>query len=132
VLFGAFTPPALERVARWGDGFLSAAPLEYTDQLFRAVERSWQAAGRAGRPRLVAQVNVALGPDAIIDEARAAIRSYYSFGSHTDQVVDSMLTTPERIRHAIAAFAELGADEVMLYCWSRDPDQIDRIADTVS
>ncbi|MFB9840536.1 LLM class flavin-dependent oxidoreductase, partial [Actinoallomurus acaciae] len=56
VLIGAFAPAALERVARWGDGYLCAAPLAMAGGLFRSVERSWSAAGRAGRPRMVAQV----------------------------------------------------------------------------
>jgi alkanesulfonate monooxygenase SsuD/methylene tetrahydromethanopterin reductase-like flavin-dependent oxidoreductase (luciferase family) len=132
VLFGAFRPPALERVARWGDGFLCAAPLEYSDHMFRTVERSWDAAGRSGRPRLVAQVNVALGSESVVDEARAAIRSYCSFDDYADHVVAAMLTTPDGIRKAITAFGDLGADEVMLYCWSGDPDQIDWIADGIS
>ncbi|GAB2840428.1 hypothetical protein GCM10027176_50310 [Actinoallomurus bryophytorum] len=63
VLIGAFRPAALERVARWGDGFLCAAPPAMADGLFRAG---------------------------------------------------------------------LGADEVMLYCWARDPDQVDRLADVVA
>jgi hypothetical protein len=29
----------------------------------------------------------------------------------------------------VSAFAELGADEVILYCWSADPDQVDRLAE---
>jgi alkanesulfonate monooxygenase SsuD/methylene tetrahydromethanopterin reductase-like flavin-dependent oxidoreductase (luciferase family) len=61
VLFGAFRPPALQRVARFGDGFLGAAPPRYLGRLFRTVEGFWAEAGRAGRPRLVAQGNVALG-----------------------------------------------------------------------
>jgi alkanesulfonate monooxygenase SsuD/methylene tetrahydromethanopterin reductase-like flavin-dependent oxidoreductase (luciferase family) len=124
VLFGGFRPAALERVARWGDGFLSAAPLEYTDQLFRAVESSWQEAGRSGKPRLVAQVNIALGPESTVEEAREAIGAYYAFGSYTAEI----LYTPQRIRHAIGVLEDLGADEVMLYCWSTDPGQIERLA----
>ena len=40
VLFGGFTTAALRRVARWGDGFVCAAPLERAGRLFEAVERS--------------------------------------------------------------------------------------------
>ncbi|MGH3394314.1 MAG: LLM class flavin-dependent oxidoreductase, partial [Streptosporangiaceae bacterium] len=73
VLFGGFRPAALERVARWGDGFLAAAPPAWAGNLFRAVEQAWLAAGRAGRPKIVAQVNVALGSPDVIDDARGAI-----------------------------------------------------------
>jgi len=133
VLFGAFAPAAARRVASFGDGLLAAAPPRYTATLFQHVERDWQAAGRPGRPRLVAQVNVALGPDHTVTRARQEIVNYYGFlGSGSpDEMADRMLTTPQRVREAVATFADLGADEVMLYCWATDADQVDRIADAI-
>jgi alkanesulfonate monooxygenase SsuD/methylene tetrahydromethanopterin reductase-like flavin-dependent oxidoreductase (luciferase family) len=133
VLFGGFVPATAERVARWGDGFLGAmfSP-EEMGRFFRTVEKSWQVAGRDGRPRLVAQANVALGPELVVDEARRTIRAYYNFVDYTDRVVNGMLTTAEAIRQAVTAFGDIGADEVMLYCWSTDADQVDRIAETVT
>jgi alkanesulfonate monooxygenase SsuD/methylene tetrahydromethanopterin reductase-like flavin-dependent oxidoreductase (luciferase family) len=128
VLFGAFKKPALERVARWGDGFLAAAPLDFCGNLFRSVEKSWQEAGRTGSPRLVAQVNIAT--ESTVDEARKNLIAYY--GEQAGWAVDRLLVTPSQIRSAITAFGDLGADEVMLYCWSPDPEQVDRIADIVS
>lgn len=138
VLFGAFAPAAARRVARFGDGLIAAAPAGYTATLFRMVEQDWQVAGRPGRPRLVAQVNVALGPDAVVTRARQAIMDYYGFidssegssGTSSD-IAERLLTTPQRVREAIATFADLGADEVMLYCWATDVEQIDRLADAV-
>ncbi|MGW8552793.1 LLM class flavin-dependent oxidoreductase [Streptomyces tubercidicus] len=132
VLFGGFVPAALERVARWGDGFLGAAvPPRHMDGLFRQVEDAWDRAGRTGRPRLLAQVNAALGPEPTLDRARAELRAYYAPHSYTDHVVDGLLTTGEQIRTAIAAFRAIGADEVMLYCWSPDPAQVERLAEAV-
>ena len=65
--------------------------------------------------RLVAQVNVALGPQELIDDARAAMHAYFTFTGIADRMVARMLTTPNEIRDAIVSFADLGADEVMLY-----------------
>ncbi|MFF3438787.1 LLM class flavin-dependent oxidoreductase [Streptosporangium sp. NPDC002721] len=132
ILIGAFAPAALERVARWGDGYLCAAPAGMAGQLMRDVERCWTQEGRPGRPRIVAQANVALGPEDTVRDATEEITSYYGFLGDTTRVVENMLTTPERIREAITAFTDLGADEVMLYCWARDADQVDRLADVVS
>jgi alkanesulfonate monooxygenase SsuD/methylene tetrahydromethanopterin reductase-like flavin-dependent oxidoreductase (luciferase family) len=132
VLFGGFAPRALERVAQWGDGFLSASTVPHTDQLFRAVERSWQAAARTGGPRLVAQLNVALGADDVVTDAQRTIRSYYAFTEYADQIAGSLCTTSGGLRDAVAAFGDIGADEVMLYCWASDPDQVDRVADAIS
>jgi alkanesulfonate monooxygenase SsuD/methylene tetrahydromethanopterin reductase-like flavin-dependent oxidoreductase (luciferase family) len=131
VLFGAFAPAAARRVASFGDGLLAAAPPRYTATLFQLVERDWQAAGRPGRPRLVAQVNVALGPDDTVTRARQEIADYYGFVENAGDIADRMLTTPQRVREAVVTFADLGADEVMLYCWTTDVDQVDRIADAI-
>ncbi|MGW7208434.1 LLM class flavin-dependent oxidoreductase [Streptomyces sp. NPDC054837] len=132
VLFGGFAPAAIERVGRFGDGFLGAAlPPQFMDGLFRNVEAVWEKHDRPGRPRLVAQVNVALGPETTIEQARRNIRGYYGFSGRADHVADGLLTTPETISKAVDDFIGIGADEVMLYCWSPAIDQIDRLADTL-
>lgn len=33
--------------------------------------------------------------------------------------------------YTFTGFADLGADEVMLYCYGLDPDQVDRLADVL-
>lgn len=131
VLFGGFKPPALERVARSGDGFLSAAAPSWAGGLFDSVRTFWKEYGRDGEPRIVAQVNAALGPQDVIDDARANMHAYYAFTGIPDQMVAGMLTTPAEVRDAIAAFTDLGADEVVLYCYGRDPEQVDRLADAL-
>ena len=125
---GAFRDRALQRVGRWGDGFLGAAPPSFLGRLFRAVERSWEEHGREGRPRLVAQVNVALGPETVVAAARAEIQAYYDDPAVARHMLEGLLTTPAALRAAVSAYAGLGADEVMFYCWSADPGQVERIA----
>jgi alkanesulfonate monooxygenase SsuD/methylene tetrahydromethanopterin reductase-like flavin-dependent oxidoreductase (luciferase family) len=39
VLFGGFKPAAIERVARWGDGFLAAAAPSWAGGLFDTARR---------------------------------------------------------------------------------------------
>ncbi|MFB8246984.1 LLM class flavin-dependent oxidoreductase [Streptomyces sp. NPDC055952] len=131
VLFGGFKPAAIERVARWGDGFLAAAPLSWAGGLFDTARAFWQQYGRDGEPRLVAQVNVALGPAHVVDDARAAMHAYHAFTGIPDRMVEGLLTTPAAVREAVTGFAGLGADEVMLYCHGSDPHQVDRLADAL-
>ena len=131
ILFGGFQPAALERVARWGGGFLAAAAPSWAAGLIDAVRTGWRNHGREGAPRIVAQVNTALGAPAVIDDARSAIARYYQFSDRADSMVEGMLTTPGQIRAAIAQFEDLGVDEVMLYCHGRDPGQVDRLAEVV-
>ncbi|BET46478.1 LLM class flavin-dependent oxidoreductase [Kitasatospora aureofaciens] len=132
VLFGGFAPAALERVGRFGDGFLGAAlPAAHMSGLFRQVEAVWQKYDRPGRPHLVAQASVALGPDATVERARRNLRAYYAFTGRAEYMTKGLLTGAREIRAAVDAFRSIGADEVVLYCWSSDPDQVDRLADTL-
>ncbi|MFI9151626.1 hypothetical protein [Streptomyces sp. NPDC053367] len=96
-LFGGFQPRALERVARWGDGFLAAAPPSWAGGLFDSVRTFWKY-GRDGEPRMVAQVNVALGPDAVVEDARRSMHAYYEFTGMPDRMTAALLTTPAAVR----------------------------------
>lgn len=131
VLFGGFKPAAIERVARWGDGFLAAAPLSWAGGLFDTARRFWKEYDRDGEPRIVAQINVALGPEDVIGDARSNMHAYYAFTGMSDRMVAGLCTTPTEIRAAITAFTDLGADEVMLYCHGLDPNQVDRLAEAL-
>ncbi|WP_217166265.1 LLM class flavin-dependent oxidoreductase [Streptomyces sp. AC512_CC834] len=132
VLFGGFAPAALERVGRFGDGFLGAAlPAAHMAGLFRDVEAVWRTHERPGRPRLVAQASVALGPDGTVERARHNLLDYYAFTGRAEYMAKGLLTAAHEIRGAVDAFRDIGADEVVLYCWSSDLDQVDRLADTV-
>lgn len=131
VLFGGFKPAAIERVARWGDGFLAAAAPSWAGGLFDTARGFWKEYGRDGEPRIVAQVNVALGPEDVIHDARTNMHAYYTFTGMADRMVAGMLTTPAEIRAAVTGFADLGADEVMFYCYGLDPDQVDRLAEVL-
>ncbi|MEV6277906.1 LLM class flavin-dependent oxidoreductase [Nocardia sp. NPDC051832] len=132
LLFGGFRPAALDRVGRWGGGFLAAAAPSWAGDLFDTVRRSWKDHGRAGAPRIVAQLNVALGSPALVEEARAAMGAYYEFSGRADYMVAGMRTTPGEIRTASAQFEELGADEIIFYCYGSDPSQIDRLAEVIA
>jgi alkanesulfonate monooxygenase SsuD/methylene tetrahydromethanopterin reductase-like flavin-dependent oxidoreductase (luciferase family) len=132
VLFGGFQPAALARVARFGDGFLAAAPPSWIAGLIETVRRFWAEAGRAGAPRIVAQATAALGTQDVIDDARTAMSIYYRFtDTRADQMIAGMLTTPAQIRQTITQYADLGADEVMFYCFGADPGQVERLADAI-
>lgn len=131
ILFGAFAPAALARVARFGHGLLCAAPPPWAGDLFRAVDKEWSQAGRDGRPRNVGQLNVAFGSEETVATAKAAISECYAIVGASHWMVEGMLTTEDQIRTALRGFEELGADEVILYCWSPEVGQVARLADLV-
>ncbi|MEV0082773.1 LLM class flavin-dependent oxidoreductase [Saccharopolyspora sp. NPDC050642] len=128
VVFGGFVPAAIDRVGRWGDGFLAAGPLEYMETTFGLAEKSWQAHDRPGRPRLIGQLNAAIGPDAVADEARAEMTEYYG----NPGFANAMVTTTADLKAQLRHLEDIGADEAILYCWSPDPDQVHRLADVVA
>ena len=129
LLIGAFAPSALARVGRWADGYIGARPPAEMADTYRLVEEGWRAAGRSGRPRLVAQGSFALGPDAA-ERGAANVRAYYAYWpERAEVIVRNLLTTPEAIRDYVRACEDIGADEVSLNATVADLDQIDRLRD---
>jgi alkanesulfonate monooxygenase SsuD/methylene tetrahydromethanopterin reductase-like flavin-dependent oxidoreductase (luciferase family) len=133
VLIGGYSPAAIRRVGRWGDGFISGGlpDPEQVRQMFDVAEESWRAEGREGRPRLVASLYYALGPNA--DRGGDYIRDYYSyFGPGADDMARSIPSSPETVDDLIRGFGEVGADEVVCWPTIAELDQLDRLAELIS
>ncbi len=137
LLFGGFSDAAVARVARYGDGYMSAMVPELSGYIFEEVRKAWRQTGREGDPRMVAQANVVVGPDSLIEETKALVTSYYSFLDDSEapftgaMVAENMLTTPERLRTAVKMCGDFGADEIVFVCWASDPAQVARIGDAL-
>ncbi len=132
LLIGGYSPTPIRRVGRWGDGFISGGlpDPEQVRQMFDLAEESWRAEGREGRPRLVACLYYALGPNA----ARGGdyIRHYYSyFGPAADDMARSIPSSPETLDNLIRGFGEVGADEVVCWPTVAELEQVDRLAEVV-
>ncbi|MCL4560761.1 MAG: LLM class flavin-dependent oxidoreductase [Chloroflexi bacterium] len=133
LLIGGYTPAAQARVARWGDGFISGGGSDPAalKQVYAQIEKDWRDAGRSGKPRFVGAVYCVAGEEATA-EGQAFLRNYYSFmGTRADAMAKAMLVSPDAIREAAQAYAEIGMDELILWPCSSRPDQIDRLADLV-
>jgi alkanesulfonate monooxygenase SsuD/methylene tetrahydromethanopterin reductase-like flavin-dependent oxidoreductase (luciferase family) len=132
LLIGGYSPTAIKRVGRWGNGYISGgAPPPVARQNYALAEQAWKAAGRAGKPRFVAATYWGLGPNAA-ERVGAYIRNYYAFvGPMVEQMASSVPSTPEALKGAIQAFADIGVDE--LICWPCIPglDQVDRLAELI-
>lgn len=133
VLIAANSAPAARRTARWGVGYISgsrADPARATE-LYDVVLESWRAAGKAGAPEFVAGSYFALGRRAD-EEMEAYIRHYY--GQHqaiSEDLVARIPTSRAAIMDTIAAYAERGADEVILWPCIGSIDQLRLLADVV-
>jgi len=133
LLIGGYSPTAIRRVGRWGDGYISGGipDPEQVRQMFDVAEESWRAEGREGRPRLVGCIYYALGPNAN-ERGAHYIRDYYSFfRPAVEGMVRSIPSSTEAIRGLFRAFEDIGADE--LVCWPTiaELDQVDQLAELV-
>ncbi|GAC1657057.1 MAG: LLM class flavin-dependent oxidoreductase [Ktedonobacteraceae bacterium] len=131
VLIGGYSPTAISRVGRWGDGIIlgSSGNTTVAQQFYTLAQESWQAAGRSGKPRFVGCMYYGLGPNAA-ERAGAYIRNYYAFmGPRADAMANAIPTTPEVIKSAIQAFADIGMDEFVIWPCIPDLDQVDRLAE---
>jgi alkanesulfonate monooxygenase SsuD/methylene tetrahydromethanopterin reductase-like flavin-dependent oxidoreductase (luciferase family) len=118
-------------VARLADGYIGGAvPAPMVAPSFDAVRAIWTEAGRAGSPRLVAVAYYAFDD---IDQGRANVWGYYS--SAGDQfaglLTGNVSHGADGVKATIAAFDEIGADELIFNPAVSDPAEIDRLAEVV-
>jgi len=132
ILLGGFTPRAIQRAGRYADGFITAvSQIEETGKTFRSIEQSWQEAGRSGKPRLVAQMEMALETQHI-GQGRKNILDYYATLPPLDTYkAAALLTTEQQLRDTIHGLQQIGTDELIFFAWSTELDQIDRVADVI-
>jgi alkanesulfonate monooxygenase SsuD/methylene tetrahydromethanopterin reductase-like flavin-dependent oxidoreductase (luciferase family) len=136
LIIGAFAPAGLERAGRLADGIrsfsFSTDPDEHLGR-YQIMLRAWEAAGREGKPRLIAATHFSLGPDAR-ESYEAHVAKYYGYSQATvdEALSGSTPTTPEAIRSTIARFADAGVDELVFTATTTDPmDSLDRLADVI-
>ncbi|MDQ2906319.1 MAG: LLM class flavin-dependent oxidoreductase [Ktedonobacteraceae bacterium] len=133
ILLGAYSPAGIQRLGRWGDGYIAGGggDSERARQLFNMAGKVWQEAGRAGKPRLVACMYYGLGPNAS-EGIHTTILNYYSFmGPMAQQMANNIPATPEAVSKAIASFTDIGVDELILWPCIPDLDQVSRLEDLV-
>ena len=130
ILIGGYSPASIQRVGRWGNGFIAGGrDPKGTQQFFQLAQETWKGAGRPGKPRLVGCFYYALGPDAK-ERAGAYLRNYYSFlGPMVDGMINSLPLTIDAIKGRIQAYEEIGADEVIIWPCTPDLEQFDQLAE---
>ncbi|QRP42704.1 LLM class flavin-dependent oxidoreductase [Amycolatopsis sp. FDAARGOS 1241] len=130
LMFGAASPVALERMARWGEGYIGpAVPASMVAQPFEAARAAWRDAGREGSPRLVGLAYFTLGDTEL---GRANIDDYYSVTpEYAGLVVSGTATTADTVREAAKQYDELGADEVIFIPGTDELAELARLADIV-
>jgi alkanesulfonate monooxygenase SsuD/methylene tetrahydromethanopterin reductase-like flavin-dependent oxidoreductase (luciferase family) len=131
LLFGARTPAAMTRMARWGEGYIGGSfPAPLAAPSFETARQAWKQAGRHGDPHLVALIYFTLTAP---EKGRANVYDYYSGRSAemATVVAGGVATSAEETKQAVAAFADLGVDEIVLNPATDAVDEIQRLADVV-
>jgi alkanesulfonate monooxygenase SsuD/methylene tetrahydromethanopterin reductase-like flavin-dependent oxidoreductase (luciferase family) len=132
LLIGGRSPEALKRVGLWGDGFISGGGgPQAAQQGYTIAKELWDAEGRSGKPRFVACGYFGLGPNAT-EGIHSYIEHYYSFmGPMASQLANSIPATSQAVKDIIQAFADVGADEALLWPCIPSLDQVDRLAELI-
>jgi alkanesulfonate monooxygenase SsuD/methylene tetrahydromethanopterin reductase-like flavin-dependent oxidoreductase (luciferase family) len=131
LMFGGTAPAAYARVARWGTGYIGGAlPAARLARSFEATRAAWHEAGREGAPRLVASCYFALEH---ARRGRRAVWDYYSAGgaAAADFITGGVATDPGAVKDAVAAYADIGATDLVFHPTVGALDEIARLAEIV-
>lgn len=131
LLIGGYVPAIVQRIARWGDGYMApgGGEPEAMLKMWREIEQAWSDAGRTGKPRWVGASYFALGPNASDHTARYIGANY---GYNPELAAKRLRTLPAStaaVEDAIKRQADMGVDEFILRPCAEDLDQMDRLAE---
>lgn len=132
LLIGGRSDAALRRAARHGDGwtFGGGTPEAFAENRAK-VREAWAAEGRDDEPRTMALFYFALGERAE-EDARNDLLDYYGFlGDVAEQLVAAAAKDEATVKQYLSAFEAAGADEVICFPTSTDPEQVDLLARAV-
>jgi alkanesulfonate monooxygenase SsuD/methylene tetrahydromethanopterin reductase-like flavin-dependent oxidoreductase (luciferase family) len=131
LLFGAVAPVALERMARWGQGYIGPSfPPEMVAGSFDAARDAWRKAGREGSPRLVGIAYFAFG-DA--KQGREKIYDYYSVAGDeiASMIAGGVRDSAQAVKDTVKTYSDLGADEIIFNPATDDINEVARLAEAV-
>ena len=131
LLIGGYVPAIVQRIAKWGDGYMAPGGGEPESllKMWRQIEQAWQEAGREGKPRWVGASYYALGPNGA-DHASRYINANY--GYNPDLAARRLRTLPASraaVEEAIKRQNDMGVDEFILRPCADDLDQMDRLTE---
>lgn len=131
LLIGGYVAAIVQRIAKWGDGYMAPGGGEPESilKMWREIERAWKEAGRKGKPRWVGATYFALGAKAE-DHASRYINANY--GYNPELAVRRLRTLPvsrAAVEEAIKRQSDMGVDEFILRPCADDLDQMELLAE---
>ena len=134
LLIGGYVPAIVQRIAKWGDGYMAPGGGEPESMLkmWREIERAWRDAGRIGKPRWVGASYFALGPQAI-EHATQYIQSNYGYNPElAAKRLRTMPTSETAVEDSIKRQQDMGVDEFILRPCAENFDQMDRLSEVAA
>ena len=131
LLIGGYVPAIVQRIAKWGDGYMAPGGGEPQSllKMWRQIERAWQEAGRTGKPRWVGASYYALGPNAG-EHANRYIEANYGYNPElAARRLSTLPTSDAAVEEAIKRQGDMGVDEFILRPCADDLDQMDRLGE---
>jgi alkanesulfonate monooxygenase SsuD/methylene tetrahydromethanopterin reductase-like flavin-dependent oxidoreductase (luciferase family) len=131
LLIGGYVPAIVQRIAKWGDGYMAPGGGEPQSllKMWRQIEQAWQEAGRKGKPRWVGASYYALGPNAA-DHANRYIAANYGYNPDlAARRLSTLPTSTAAVEEAIKRQGDMGVEEFILRPCADDLDQMDRLAE---
>ncbi len=132
LILGGNADASFRRVAEFAAGWTAGGlPPDVVAGMVQKAQAAWADGGREGRPRIVALAYFSLGDT--VEQSRDYLLDYYApMGADAaEMIAGSALRSPEAISGAVAAFADVGVDELILDPTVPDPGQVDLLAEVV-
>lgn len=131
LVIGGSVDASFRRAAQHGSGWImgGGSPDQFRESAEK-LEEAWRAEGRTDRPRKLALAYFALGPEAERN-ANAYLTDYYAFLGEelANMIAGSAAKDPDTIKQYAAAFEQSGADELVFFPSSSDPDQVNLLVE---
>jgi alkanesulfonate monooxygenase SsuD/methylene tetrahydromethanopterin reductase-like flavin-dependent oxidoreductase (luciferase family) len=131
LLVGGYVDAAIERAARFGDGWTQggSGPDQFKEDSAK-LDEAWKRHGREGKPWKMALAYFSLGPEAE-KNARSYLLDYYAWlGDETaEMIAGSAAKDADTVKQYVAAFESNGCDELILVPCSSDREQVNLLAE---
>jgi alkanesulfonate monooxygenase SsuD/methylene tetrahydromethanopterin reductase-like flavin-dependent oxidoreductase (luciferase family) len=131
IMVGGGVDASFTRAAQYGDGWIAGGvPPDQFAEMVEKVKAAWAAAGRDGEPRMMGLAYYSLGPNAE-ENANANVKDYYAWLGEevSSYIAGSAAKDAETVKQYLAAYADAGCDELIMFPSSSDPEQVDLLAD---
>lgn len=132
LMIGGSIDASVRRVVEHGIGWTGGgSPPDAVASMGAKLRAAWAEAGRPGQPRISAAIYFCL--EGHEESSRNYILDYYGpMGEEVaEMIAGHVQRSAEAINGAKAAFAEAGADELILYPTVSDPTQVDLAAEII-